>query len=530
MPVAIRLKGFFGALPALNPRYLPDQNAQTAQNTRIWAGSLRPVNGLRAILPTTIPKPESIFQYASNTWFEWNEDVDVVRSPVPNDTFGRAYFSKESDGPWVTATAIATLSAAPYPGANKYRIGVPASATAPTGVPGGVGSITETRFYVYTVVNIWGEEGPPSPVSALVNLVTNTHVNVTLTAVVMTGYAAFSKYRVYRTNSIGTAFQLAGETAILSFVDNITVLTDELPSAEWDEPPINLKGLVMLPNGVIAGFRGNELRFSEPGLPHAWPADYIYQTDFPIVALATISNGVAALTQGEPYLFVGTHPGAMAGAKLENSYACMAKRGVARFGDNAVYPAASGLAVVSAAGVQLLTERIFDEKDWAEIRPTTFKAFNWRGRYVGFYTDENDLLQGFVFDPAAVESGIGTFYGLDFGGAYEDLGNADVYVSTTTSIAQWDGGAPQNYIWRSKPYELPAMRAMTWLQVRSDGYPVIVSVYRDGQLQDRVRLGNGEPQRIRNSRLGRSYELEIEGTEEVHEVVAAPTAMDLRLV
>jgi uncharacterized membrane protein YkvA (DUF1232 family) len=188
----------------------------------------------------------------------------------------------------------------------------------------------------------------PSPVSAGIT-VTNTKVNVTLTAVGAGSYAPVSAYRIYRTNTLGTAFQFVAQVTGTTYTDQTVVLIEELPSTEWDPPPTDLKGFIMLPNGVIAAFRGNEIRLSEPGLAHAWPADYSYQTDFPIVALAPIDNGFAALTSGEPYLFIGTHPGAMAPAKLENSYACMSKRGVARFGNSAVYPSANGLAYVADA-------------------------------------------------------------------------------------------------------------------------------------------------------------------------------------
>lgn len=530
MPAAIRLRGFLGAMPALNPNYLPDQNAQVAQNTRLWRESLRPVNGLRAIVPiTTASKPQTIFRYGTGTWLEWTEDVDVVRSPVPNDQFGRVYFTTASGGPYLTSQALITGGSAPFPGTARYRIGVPAPATAPTLAAGTATGLTGTFYYVYTAVNIYGEEGPPSPVSAAIT-VTNTKVNVTLTAVTMTGYAGFSKYRIYRTNSLGTAFQYVGETATTSLTDNVVVLLEELPSTDWDAPPTDLKGFTMLPNGVIAAFRGTEIRMSEPGLPHAWPADYSYQTDFPIVALAPIDNGFAALTTGEPYLFIGTHPASMAPTKLDNSYACLSKRGVARFGNSAVYPSADGLAYVSANGVQLLTERVYDEEDWDALRPSTIKAFNWRGRYVGFYTDLNEELQGIIFDPARPEAGVGSFYGLDFGGAFEDLGTAEVYVSTATHIALWDDGDPQSYRWKSKPYELPVPRSMTTVHVRAEAYPVTVSVYRDGQLQDRVRVASATPQRVRNARLGRFYEVEIEADTEVFEVAVAAAPKDLRQI
>lgn len=133
-----------------------------------------------------------------------------------------------------------------------------------------------------------------------------------------------------------------------------------------------------------------------------------------------------------------------------------------------------------------------------------------------------------MFDPSAPASGVMHFYGLDFGAAYEDFGTALVYIATATHITLWDSGEPQPYQWKSKPYDIPWPTAMRTIDVLATEYPITVVVYRDGQLQDRVRIGARGPQRLRNPRLGRQYEVEISGTAEVREVVMASTVAGLR--
>ena len=49
-----------------------------------------------------------------------------------------------------------------------------------------------------------------------------------------------------------------------------------LTSDLYEAPPNDLQGICLHSSGALAGYSGNTLRFSEPYLPHAWPADYSY--------------------------------------------------------------------------------------------------------------------------------------------------------------------------------------------------------------------------------------------------------------
>lgn len=531
MPAAIHLRGFLGTVPAINPRYLSDNNAQVAQNVQTWYGSLRSIPGLLAATTSRLAQAstpaKTIWRFDSNRWFEFTEDANVTDSPVPNDSFGRAYYTSASKGPRVTSAAIAFSGGSQYP-AQDYAVGVPTPSNRPTATATGTGSITERRYYIYTAVNIWGEEGAPSSPSSAVTLTNRTGAVVTFTAVAAGSYAPISKYRIYRTNSFGTAYQYIGETSQLTFTDTKSVGAEALASLDWTPPPTTLRGLVMLPNGVMAAFARNELRFSEPGLAHAWPADYSYQTDKTIVAIAPMEGGVIAMTQGDPYLFLGTHPGSMVPTRVGDSFACVSKRGVARLGGTVVYPAAHGFVAAGPQGVELISDLMYDEAKWASINPSTLTGFNWKNRYVGLYLDAAGQQQALMFDPLKPQQGIVNVTVPTIGAAYEDYGTAAVYVSNGTNISKWASGNSQEYTWRSKPYELPSPRAMRLVQVQAEAYPVIVEVYKDGKLQDRVRISDRTPHRIRNSTLGLFYEVEISGTTEVFDVVLAPTMQDIQ--
>ncbi|HSG97298.1 MAG TPA: hypothetical protein VLA11_04850 [Woeseiaceae bacterium] len=523
----IRLRGMLGMLPALNDHYLPDHNAADAYNIELWSPTLKPAKGPLAVLQGAIsPTPLALFQYIDDVWFQWDEVADVARSPVSNEAFGRVYYTK-SDGPWVTDSTIYTTGGEPYPGA-EYRPGVPVPTSAPTGTPGGSGSITETRYYIYCAVNEYGEIGPPSPVSTAVTMSSHANCSVAFSTVADGAYNPVDKYYIYRSNLIGSGFQFVDEATSSPYVDTVVALGELLPSTDWDPPPTDVQGLVSLPNGIQAAFRGNELCMSEPNLPHAWPVPYRKAVDYDIVALGAIDNGCAILTEGQPYIMVGVNPPSMAPIRLEVPYACVSKSGVVQFGDTVVYPSPLGLVSVDGSGARLLTKDVFTLEQWTALRPSTLKAFQYRNLYIGFYMDGSGDDRGFMFDPVNPSNGVSYFYGLSMSAAYEDPGTGSVFISTEGNIAQWAAGSNQSFSWKSKAYELPAPAPMRCVQVMAEQYPVTANVYRDGVLQARVELGSSEPRRIPNGARGRVYQIELISNYEIREVALASSMEEIR--
>lgn len=529
----IRLRNFAGELPAINPHKLPDHNARIARNVKLWSGSLKPLRGFSSLQVADYVDPATIFKYTPTVWFQFEEYHDVVRSPSFNDSYKRAYFvGPSASGMRVTDTTLVG-GVSPFPN-SSYLTGVPFSTTAPTFSVTGSGSGTaESRLYVYTAVNGWGEEGPPSPVSAVATVQAGQTVNLTLTAVSAGSYKPITKYYIYRSNNGGASYQYVGETATTSFADNTFSLPygqEELPSAEWDAPPTDIKGLLVLPNGVVAGFRNNEVLFSEPGLPHAWPVRYRVPLEYVIVRLGLVDGGVAVMTEGKPYLVLGAHPGSMSAVPLDVPYKCVAARGVVQIGGTVVYPTPRGLAAIDSSGARMLTETVWDDDDWPALNPSTLISFQWRGLYVGFHTDLDGVRRGFLLNPAQLPAGIVTFEGVPLTAGYEDPGSGDLFVVVNSQIQQWDAGDALTYVYRSPPREQAAPVAMSVLQVLAEAYPVIVAIYRDGVLQDRVMVGENWARRIAGAELGRSYEIEVIGTTEVREVVLASNMGELKRV
>lgn len=527
---AIRLKGFRGALPAVNPQYLPPQNAQSALNVDMRSASLKPAKGPLVLLNTVRDAPMSIYKYGG-VWFEFAEDTNVVDSPVSNEAYNRRYFS-DSTGPWLTSGALATSGAAPYPYA-KYRPGVPTPSAAPTvGASAGFGDIDGTLFYVYCAVNMYGEIGPPSPVSAKVTATNDATVPVTLAAVAAGVYAPISSYNVYRTNALGTAFQFAFNTATTGAPvnDSTVALSNELPSTEWEPPPTTLKNIVSLANGIQAGHRTNEILLSEPGLPHAWPVAYRKSVDYTIVSVNALADGALVTTTGQPYLLIGTHPASMAPVRLEVPYANRSKRGTVEFGTAVMYPSTHGLVLVDGSGARMVSEAVWTKEQWQALNPHTFRAFAYRDMYVAFYTDANGDQRGFMFNPGDPGAGISEFYGLNITAMHADLGTGEMYIVVSNQIARWDRGSDQAMEWWSADFELPFPIRMPVLQVLAESYPVIATVYHEGTPQCRVEVGDPSPRKIPGSVLSRRYSVKFTAGGEIREAVLASSVPACREV
>lgn len=532
----IRLKGFGGELPQLNPQYLPARNAVTCRNAQMFAGSLQSVLGpLQITGSRTASTPTTIFKYDNTNWFEWLTDVDAVRSTVQNDTLARVCFTGSSLGyPAVTDSGIAIASGA-YPSA-AYKLGTPAPTTQPgvskTGTPGGS---PETRFYVYTYVNSYGEESPPSPVSNQLDVESGETAQLTLTAPPSSGYN-WSYIRIYRSNTSGDAavFQFVKEVAYNTASTSDTVaaadLGEPLPSETWDPPPTDMIGLISVPGAFLAGFRKNELLFSEVGLPHAWPIDYRKSVDFEIVGIAALDSGLAVLTKGKPYLAMGSNPASMVPTGVSVPYACVAKRGIVVLNGEAVFPTPRGLAAISPGSARMVTEGVLNTDDWDAINPSTIRAFRWRNLYIGFFTKISGGTDAFVFDPANPEAGIARFDGFDIGGGYVDLLTDKLYVSYNLYINQWNAGAKWTYTWQSRPFAPEMPTTMGVAQVRAEEYPVTLTVLRDGEEQCRVDIADGGIRRLSNVELGRTYSIRVDSKSEVREVLIASSAKEIKLV
>lgn len=526
----ITLDQFGGVAPKIAPHLLPPQLATVARNCRFGSGALEAWNA--PAFSSALAKGgtiRSLYRYVDLFWFHWTEDVDVVGAPVAMDNFSRRYWTGEGypkvGGSDVAVNGESTL----YP-AGSYRMGVPAPSAAPSAVATGTASDTlppVERVYVYTYVNGYGGEGPPSDPSAVVEVANGQNATVTLPTQSLPNYNVVSK-NIYRTErgSTTSEYLLVGTVAVGTTVFNDTKLAEELsvilPSLLWDGPPDNMAGLVEHPMGSLVGFSGKEVLFSEQYRPHAWP--YRYAVADPVVALGVFGSFVLVTTTGKPYIISGSDPSAMNPERLEKGEACVSKRGMVDMGPACIYPGPSGLWGASMSEVTLLTDKILSYEQWQAYKPDSITGTMYDGDYIGFY-DNGTVQGGFVFNPAT-----GDFNEIDTyaTAAWNDPKTGKLYLVIDGEVVEWNGSTtPVAYQWKSRPYLAQAQVNIAAGKVTAESYPVTLKVYADKVLRHTQAVQNSRPFWLPPVK-GLRWECELSGTGTVNTVALASSMAELQ--
>ena len=266
--------------------------------------------------------------------------------------------------------------------------------------------------------------------------------------------------RIYRTltTSSGTEYHyvvtLPAATVVYGDTapDSAVASGEVLPSTTWDMPPADMKGIVILANGIAAGFVGNEVLFSEPFKPYAWPAGYRQTYDQNIVAIGVSGTTLVGMTTGNPFTITGVEPVTMGGGmeKLGVAWPCMAKRGVASFAFGVGYPAPQGMVIIGTDS-DIVTKDLFTQKEWSELNPGTFVAASADNRYYcGYAVDDSALM--FVIDKTESASFIKVNQKIT--AIWADPATGKLYVAADKKIYEWEGdvGTKLSYEWKSRKF------------------------------------------------------------------------------
>lgn len=498
----VNLTKFSGIAPAIAARLLSDQFAQTAQNLDFESGVIKPIYNDVDEYTLQDTSRRSIFKF-NTSWLEWvNEDVKAVKGPLPDDAYDRLYFTGD-DYPRMGTAASLISGGSGYPNVS-YRLGVPAPPSAPPVSKSGTPDPSEeqnTVAYVYTFVTAYGEEGPPSPASVLLDVTSTETVSIEMPSADHPSgnynFGAGALKRIYRTNtgSEATAFQFVAEVPFTDDEYDDTTpsaeLAEVLPSDTWVGPPDDdsslypagpMQGLIPVANGILAGFTGNRLCLSEPYLPHAWPVEYRKTLEHSIVSITATSNGVAVMTDGQPYFVTGVDPSSMSATKMPLAQACVNARSAVDMGEYTLYAGPDGLCKVSSSDAAVVTQGLISAKQWnADFAPTTYRAFEHEGTYVAFWYS-GGVQRGFVFDPRSPESAISTLLlSSEVRGGFVNPLDGQLYVIVGNKIRKYRGGdSILTATWKSKKFVLPRPAGFSWVYVNADAYPVQVRVWVDG--------------------------------------------------
>lgn len=274
-------------------------------------------------------------------------------------------------------------------------------------------------------------------------------------------YIAAGSPKVTTNTTAGTFYSDASEpeTTASRYYESNTFIDDFDPdglsivlnSTEYDAPDPNLKGLITAQNNILVGFVNNELCFSEPGKPWAWPFKYRLVFDSPIVAIAPIAGSILVATESFPYLVSGTTPSNMSSARIDAPYPCVSKRSISNIGYGVIYATYGGIAVYNpSVGPDIVTKLVHDWDTWgAELNPSTIVGKFYAGKYFASHT-----AGAFIFER---EDKIGGFFvqvPVTFSAAYYDAKtNRFYYISDTSgTLTEWDVDTQplQTMEWKSK--------------------------------------------------------------------------------
>lgn len=399
MPV-IDLRNFQGEVPKTGPSVLDPTQAQRATNCRVVSGELRPLKQpVKVFQPAN--QPVSLYRIsngAASRWLTYPNDTDIVPGVIGDTTDFRVY-TADGTAPkktnWNLATASGTNNVGPFP-LVAYNMGIANPTVAPTLAIVGTGTGTVvTRAYVYTYLEQFGtltEESGPSP-AATIGWQTGQSVNISgLPSAGPSGNNCIG-VRVYRTVT-GTAgalyewvfdVEFPTTTASDALLDSQLIGTP-LPSLTWVPPPSGLRGLINMGYGVMAGFVGNTLYFSEPYKPHAWPVQYTLSFPNNIVGLGMSGATLVVCTDSMPWLVTGTTPGQMSQAPVTIAEPCVSKRSIVSNLDGMLYASPNGLVGISSIIQGVITDKLIEREAWQTFNPTTMIGAIYDGRYVGFYT------------------------------------------------------------------------------------------------------------------------------------------------
>jgi hypothetical protein len=489
-------------VPAVDDSLLAPINAALAQDTWTYSGA---VTGLPerklayTLVNTTAAKVYRVpnnytdsIHLTDSIWLEFDHpDTDVLRTQVVGDTFDRYYWASPLDVPRYMTYAQLVAGAPALAGA--YMLGIPAPGAISGIVAGGASATLKSVAYVQTFVSAYGEEGQPSAPKVYSAQKIDATYTITFAQPDPGDLGTnrnITKMRLYRTitatNGTTTYFFVTEvNVGVVSYADNAAVNTDavialnaQIESTNWSQPPSDLQGWVAMTNGIVAGFRGNEIWFCEPFRMHAWPSIYAQAVEYPIVGLGVQNNALVVVTDGFAYTMNGAHPSSMSLQKLAGLMPCTSRGSILSTTDGVYFSTPAGLALVSSGGIVIATKELIRKDKWnALVQINTLRAAQLGAAYYAFgqaifgvfqadafqanmvqSDDFAGALAGMLIDPTSQTVAFNNLTTEDpITNVMTDVWSGEVFVIQNGQVQWLDISDTQQtkapYVWRSKIFQ-----------------------------------------------------------------------------
>lgn len=610
----ISIDQFRGMIPRTGPRNIPTYNSTEAWDCKLWSGELRCLRSDRRVhkLPDTQDQYKTIYHYErpgqDKLWLAWKEDVDLAPGPIENDAYNRMYITG-LDKPRVFDSTMVDDTTVTIDDTNSYAIKVTAPAAPTLAVDGTGTGDPVTRTYVVTYVREWSDgkqdesqaslPGKQSSGEEYLDVETGQTVKVSgLVPSPATDEGTIKYIRIYRsvTTSDGIASyrfvyefetdpaeiasypKVAWDGSEFTFTDDVKDedLGEALPSMEWAPPLDTLQGIVSLRNGVFAAFSGNDVYFSEPYRPHAWPSKYKISFDYTVIGLGSYGNNIVICTDAYPHVANVQNPDAVIPQPVNELSPCMSKGSIISANGSVMYATPNGLISIDTSKPQLLSQLFFTRDEWARYNPSSFSAAYHRGKYYAFYEALDGSSGGILFDMTEQQVGVVNLSGFA-SGTFVEKETDDLYiVKNVENFGQYvlkvegDESQCKPITWRSKSFtstsglanfsaaridfgadeehtvdisDQPLFGALNELTVNTipvggDVYSYLTARklgdkstkfmwYVDGQLVYQTEVKSGRPFRLPAGVRGTEYYFELNTTRSIRRVEIATSMAEL---
>lgn len=443
----LRFAQFSGEIPKLITRLLPDSAAQLARNVRLDDGGLTPVRKSAEVTTIEgITGIQTIYKWGVD-WLAWDKVVNAVPGPVATD---RLYYTGDGKPKMRVGTTVYDLA-----------VPAPTAALTASVSGTGSGAVTTRLYVYTWVTAYGEESEPcpiSADVSWQAGqTVTLSGFQATPAGRNITKQRI---YRSQSSSQSGTDLFLIEERAAStsSFTDTHSPddFQEALPSKDYNPPPDDLQGLIAMPNGMMVGFSGKQLCFCEPYQPHAWPEKYRLTAAFEIVGIGAYGTTVVAGTKGYPYVASGNSPEAMIEEKIEVNLPCINGRGLVDLGYSVAYPSNDGLVVVSGGGATVATDGLFTRADWQKLKPDAIVSGQFSGRYFTSYSyteiDNATIYSGTIIIDLTGQQPFVIQAGFKADAFYYDLPTGRLYYLVGSTVYEYDalGQTNEAMTWRSK--------------------------------------------------------------------------------
>ena len=458
--------------------------AAAGTTTLTFSGTgVAPNNIVSGMAVQCLSNPAAIFpgtQVVSVTPTTVVISVNLIDPVVIGDTFQFDNINQIIAGTTVTAVT---------PTAVTISTGVVAGGVLAGDIIQFLTSLPETRAYVYTYVTDFGEEGQPSPATVVSGDGTGTWVVVIPAP--PPGYNTNramnpGHYRLYRTvtDTQGNATYYQVTEVPINPVGTVTI-TDSAPDSAivgnlvlntigYAPPPIGLQGVVMMANGIAAGYANSrEVWFSAAYLPHAWPPQYALTVDYPIVGLTANGSSLNIITEGSPFVATGVTPDTMTIGKITANEPCISRGSIVASGEGAYYASPNGIQLLNSGGTENVTQQVYEKEFHYSLLPPQWAAARYGAAYAGFIkgapipSDDGVGYYGFIMDNPSVDPNVPFTYlrfPVQITNAYSDELSGQIFILMHNgTVMQWNPpqGKPgtttlRSWQWKTKKFRFTA--------------------------------------------------------------------------